>query len=58
MQFTQNGQEPYAANDIFVGPANDISAGYDICTRGSMSASSSGVIISTGLGQSDGTNPL
>ena len=50
---TQNGQELYAANDIFVGPANHISAGYDILYRGKYERqSSSGVIISTGLGQS------
>ena len=53
MQFTQNGQELYAANDKFLWDRQIISsAGYDILYRGSMSASSSGVIISTGLGQS------
>lgn len=50
---TQNGQEMYAANDIFVGPASHISARYDICYNGQIEKqSSSGVIISTGLGQS------
>lgn len=50
---TQNGQEMYAANDIFVGPASHISARYDICYNGKCEKqSSSGVIISTGLGQS------
>lgn len=50
---TQNGQELYAANDIFVGPASHISARYDIEYHGHVERqSSSGVIISTGLGQS------
>lgn len=49
----QNGQELYAANDIFVGPSSHISARYDINYRGQIETqSSSGVIISTGLGQS------
>lgn len=49
----QNGQELYAANDIFVGPSSHISARYDIHYRGETeSQSSSGIIISTGLGQS------
>ena len=50
---TQNGQELYAANDLFVGAATHISARYDIAYKErAESQSSSGVIISTGLGQS------
>ncbi len=49
---TQNGQELYAANDIFIGPSSHISARYDISYKGQTeSQSSSGVIVSTGLGQ-------
>ncbi len=50
---TRNGQELYAANDIFVGPSSHISARYELEYRGKTEKqSSSGVIISTGLGQS------
>ncbi|MBO4505311.1 MAG: sugar kinase [Lachnospiraceae bacterium] len=50
---TRNGQEIYAANDIFVGPSSHISARYELEYRGKTERqSSSGVIISTGLGQS------
>ncbi len=49
---TQNGQELYAANDLFIGPSSHISARYDISYQGlTETQSSSGVIISTGLGQ-------
>lgn len=50
---TQNGQELYAANDLFIGPSSHISARYDITFWGRTEyQSSSGVIVSTGLGQS------
>jgi NAD kinase len=46
-----NGQTMYAVNDLFIGPKSHVSARYIIRTgEGSETQSSSGVIVSTGLG--------
>ena len=48
---TRDGQIMYAVNDFFIGINNHTSARYDICYNGFVeSQSSSGIIISTGLG--------
>ena len=48
---TKDGQELYAVNDFFIGVKNHASARYLICYNGvTENHSSSGVIISTGLG--------
>ncbi len=50
---TQDGQILYAANDLFIGICDHRSARYDITHRGRRERqSSSGVIVSTGLGMS------
>lgn len=55
---TNDGQEMLAVNDFFIGPKSHTSARYDLTTRHDMgrvvteSQSSSGIIISTGIGQS------
>jgi NAD kinase len=46
-----NGQTIYAVNDIFIGPKSHVSARYVIrCGEASETHSSSGVIVSTGMG--------
>ena len=51
MARTKDGQTMYAVNDFFVGINNHTSARYQICYNGfTENQSSSGVIISTGLG--------
>lgn len=46
-----DGQELHAVNDLFIGPRTHLSARYDIDWRGRSEAqSSSGVIVSTGMG--------
>lgn len=48
-----DGQELHAVNDLFIGPASHVSARYAIEALGhSENQSSSGVIVSTGLGSS------
>lgn len=50
---TQDGQTMLAVNDLFVGQRTHVSARYDITWNGRQeSQSSSGIIISTGLGSS------
>lgn len=54
---TNDGQEMLAVNDFFIGPKSHISARYDLTTRHTLrgivteSQSSSGIIVSTGIGQ-------
>lgn len=54
---TNDGQEMLAVNDFFIGPNSHISARYDITTANSEGQviteyqSSSGIIVSTGIGQ-------
>ena len=54
---TNDGQEMLAVNDFFIGPKSHTSARYDlttgpVCGRGiTESQSSSGIIVSTGIGQ-------
>ena len=46
-----NGQTMYAVNDLFIGPKSHVSARYIICSgEASETHSSSGVIVSTGMG--------
>lgn len=46
-----NGQALYAVNDLFIGPKTHTSARYFICSgKASEAQSSSGVIVSTGMG--------
>ena len=48
---TKDGQTLYAVNDFFIGIRNHTSARYHICYNGKLeNQSSSGIIISTGLG--------
>lgn len=54
---TNDGQEMLAVNDFFIGPKSHTSARYDLTTRHifgrviTESQSSSGIIVSTGIGQ-------
>lgn len=55
---TNDGQEMLAVNDFFIGPKSHTSARYDLTTHYTLrgivteSQSSSGIIVSTGIGQS------
>ena len=54
---TNDGQEMLVVNDLFIGPKSHTSAQYDLTTRNTLGGvvteeqSSSGIIVSTGIGQ-------